>query len=65
VNKKAATSELLDWIKALHLYGLFKTDTPLQDLKDEEKRLLNITMYTLFKSQKDYENFTKAQAVKQ
>ncbi len=58
-NKKPATSELLDWIKALHLYDLLKSDMPLEKLDDTQQDLLRFTLHTLFKSQKDFEIFDR------
>ena len=58
IVKRPSTSELLDWIKVLHLEGLLDGHvdiTNLAGLDEAQKRSLLISLYTLIKTRQDLE----------
>jgi ATPase family associated with various cellular activities (AAA). len=57
--KPPSTSELLDWIKVLHLENLIKEDINLKNIEyfpPERKKALQLSLYTLLKTKEDLEN---------
>jgi MoxR-like ATPase len=53
--KKPSTSELLDWIKVLHMEDLIYADLQNGNLDDKQKRSLQLSLYTLLKNEQDLE----------
>ncbi|GEO08190.1 hypothetical protein [Segetibacter aerophilus] len=58
VVKPPSTSELLDWVKVLHLEGLIHNnfdERNAQFLPPEQKKALQLSLYTLIKTKEDLE----------
>jgi MoxR-like ATPase len=56
--KPPSTSELLDWIKVLHMENLIKEDINLKDIQyfpPDRKKALQLSLYTLLKTREDLE----------
>jgi len=57
VDKKAATSELLEWIKVLEVEGFFKNDVDFSKLSADQKTILRYSFPILAKSKDDLQMF--------
>jgi len=59
VVKQPSTSELLDWIKVLHLENLLNSNvdiTNFASLNEVQKKALKLSLYTLVKTRQDFEH---------
>jgi len=63
INKPPATSELLDWLKVLHLNNVFQSNKRFDKIKDWDepgKTILKLSLHTLIKNKKDLDLFEQA-----